>query len=79
MQPGDELALIPQKCKGKTAWVLARKEVTGRPWAGKLHRYAKHAQGDHSIEAVRKSSETGRIFVRLKPQCRNHNHKVENY
>ncbi|MEM1157183.1 MAG: AbrB/MazE/SpoVT family DNA-binding domain-containing protein [Verrucomicrobiota bacterium] len=60
VQAGDELALIPQIRKGKTVWALAPKETANRPWAGQLKDYAKHAQGDHSMEAIRKSIAAGR-------------------
>ena len=58
--PGDELELKPAKVHGESVWVLKAASKPHSKWIGALNRYAGNADGNHSMESIRKSVTQGR-------------------
>lgn len=58
--PGDELELKPAKMSGENVWVLKPVAKSRSKWIGSLKRFAGNANGDHSMESIRRSVAKGR-------------------
>lgn len=58
--PGDELELKPAKVRGESVWILKPASKRHSKWIGSLNRYATNADGDHSMDSIRKNVAQGR-------------------